>query len=79
MSSKKKKTIDLIDHFGNDFEVSYEDEAPLTYKIEPDSRRKKKKKDLGPNVMNVSSDTIYAPQSKYRRVKKHSESFYEDE
>lgn len=26
MSSKKKKTIDLIDHFGDDFEVSYEDD-----------------------------------------------------
>lgn len=79
MSSKKKKTIDLIDHFGNDFEVSYEDDTPLTYKIEPDPHRKKKKKNLGPNVMNVSSDTIYAPQSKYHRAKKHSETFYDDE
>lgn len=79
MSSKKKKTIDLIDHFGNDFEVSYEDETPLTYKIEPDSRRKKKKKDIGPNVMNVSSDTIYAPQSKQHRTAQTFETFFEDD
>lgn len=79
MNSKKKKSIDLIDHFGNDFEVSYEDETPLTYKIEPDSRRKKKKKDIGPNVMNVSSDTIYAPKSKQHRPAHTFETFFEDD
>lgn len=78
MSSKKKKSIDLIDHFGDDFEVSYEDETPLTYKIEPDSRRKKEKKESGPNVMNVNSDTIYAPKSKQRRPEKRSSTFYDE-
>lgn len=79
MSSKKKKSIDLIDHFGDNFEVSYEDETPLTYKIEPDSHRKKKKKESGPNVMNVSSDTIYAPKPKQCKPQKHFETFYEDD
>lgn len=78
MNSKKKKSIDLIDHFGDDFEVSYEDETPLTYKIEPDSRRKKKKKESGPNVMNVSSDTIYAAKPKQCKPQKRSETFYEE-
>lgn len=79
MSPKKKKSIDLIDHFGNDFEVSYEDETPLTYKIEPDPRRKKKKKDGGPNVMNVSSDTIYASRSKHQITKQSFKPSFEEE
>ena len=40
---------------------------------------KKKKKDIGPNVMNVSSDTICAPQSKQHRTAQTFETFFEDD
>lgn len=77
MSSKKKKSIDLIDHFGDDFEVSYEDETPLTYTLNPKPQRKKNSKKNCPDVMNVSSDTIYAPQARQHRNKPRVDEIYE--
>ena len=59
MSSKRKKSLDLIDGFGDDFEVSYEEETPFTYKLEPESQKRKKKSGIDLNVVNIHSDTIY--------------------
>lgn len=70
MSSKKKKSIDIIDTFGDDFEVSYEEETPITYTLEPTPHPKKAKKMTGPNVVNVNSDPIYTPRPAHIRSSK---------
>lgn len=59
MSSKKKKSLDLMDGFGDDFEVSYEEETPFTYKLESEPHNIKKKHGIDLNVVNIHSDTIY--------------------
>ena len=59
MSSKKKKNLDIIDAFDDDFEVSYEEETPLTYKLEAEKPKKKSKKQINLDVVDVNNDTLY--------------------
>lgn len=58
MNSKKKRTIDLDNNFGDDFEVKYEELSPITYKLDP-KPSKKKEPDL--SIVDINTDYLYPP------------------
>ncbi|MBO5461037.1 MAG: hypothetical protein J5983_04495 [Ruminococcus sp.] len=80
MKSNKKLTYDLTDSFGDDFEVKYEEDSPITYKLEPKpAKRKKKKPDL--SVVDVNTDYLYTipDEEVYDEDEDYDEEEYYDE
>lgn len=58
MPKKKKTSLDVIDFFDDDFEVSYEEENPFNYKLETPPSKKKSKKENGLNVVNIKNGSF---------------------
>ena len=57
MGTKKKITYDLNDTFGDDFEVTYDEETPITYNLKESKATAKPKKKKG-KVKSLNLDVV---------------------
>lgn len=59
MPKKKKQSIDYVDAFGDDFEVTYEGDNPFNQKLESKSFKRNSKKEIDLSIVDIDTDDFY--------------------